>query len=142
MDFKKQIYEDNYVYGTPGITVYPEYLGGLQKLYKFIKENYEIPIKANKSKGKIIVSFAVNKIGILEDLKVKKDIGFETGNKLLETLAKTSKWYPAEYNGKKQVVYFDLEVNVKNDTVKKMLGKKIIAKIDNIELIRNTEFEH
>ncbi|WP_395066006.1 hypothetical protein [Flavobacterium sp.] len=141
-DTIKQIYEDNYVYGMPGITIYPEYAGGFQMLDKFIKENYVFPKKVDKKNGKIVVSFAVNKVGVLEDFKVKNDFGFETGNLLIEVLKKTPKWYPAELYGKRQIVYYDINLDIKNDTIDKFLGKKIIPKIDKIELIRITKFDH
>lgn len=129
-DTLRQIVEEGYVYGMPGITVYPEYAGGFIMLDKFVKENYVFPKKVNTRKGIIAVSFAVNKIGELEDFKVKNDIGFDTGNILIEVLKKTPKWYPAEFQGKKQIVYYDMELNLINDT------------IDKIELIRITKFDH
>jgi len=129
-DTLRQIDEEDYVYGMPGITVYPEYAGGFKMLDKFVKENYVFPKKVNTKKGIIAVSFAVNKIGELEDFKVKNDIGFDTGNILIEVLKKTPKWYPAEFQGKKQIVYYDMELNLINDT------------IDKIELMRITKFDH
>ena len=129
-DTIRQIVEEGYVYGMPGIAVYPEYAGGFKMLDKFVKENYVFPKKVNTKKGKIAVSFAVNKIGELEDFKVKNDIGFDTGNILIEVLKKTPKWYPAEFQGKKQIVCYDMELNLINDT------------IDKIELIRITKFDH
>jgi hypothetical protein len=129
-DTLRQIDEEDYVYGMPGITVYPEYAGGFKMLDKFVKENYVLPKKVNTKKGIIAVSFAVNKIGELEDFKVKNDIGFDTGNILIEVLKKTPKWYPAEFQGKKQIVDYDMELNVINHT------------IDKIELIRITKFDH
>ncbi|GAA4057531.1 hypothetical protein [Flavobacterium chungnamense] len=141
-DSLRQIIEADYVYGMPGITVYPEYAGGFKMLDKFVKENYIFPKKVNRKEGKIVVSFAVNKTGELEDFKVKNDIGFDAGNILIEVLKKTPKWYPAEFQGKKQIVYYDMELNLINDTIDKFLSKKIIAKIDKIELIRITKFDH
>lgn len=129
-DTLRQIVEEGYVYGMPGITVYPEYAGGFKMLDKFVKENYVFPKKVNTKEGRIAISFAVNKIGELEDFKVKNDIGFDTGKILIEVLKKTPKWYPAEFQGKKQIVYYDMELNLINDT------------IDKIELIRITKFDH
>lgn len=129
-DTLRQIVEEGYVYGMLGITVYPEYAGGFKMLDKFVKENYVFPKKVNTKEGIIAISFAVNKIGELEDFKVKNDIGFDTGNILIEVLKKTPKWYPAEFQGKKQIVYYDMELNLISDT------------IDKIELIRITKFDH
>lgn len=138
----QQVYEDDYVYGMPGITVYPEYAGGFQMLDKFIKENFVFPKRFNRKVGKIVVSFAVNKVGILEDFKVKNDIDLKTGNLLIEVLKKTPKWYSAEFEGKKQIVYYDMNFDITNDTIDKFLNKKISPKIDKIELVRITQFDH
>lgn len=118
---KDTIFEDNGIYGMPGITVYPEFIGGLKKFETFIFEDYK---NSTKISDGIKVSFAVDKDGTLTDFQ---DIGkISSGNELITVLKKSPKWYPAEYNGKKQKVYFNLELK----------GGNVI------ELIRITNFEH
>jgi hypothetical protein len=50
-DSLRQIVEEDYIYGMPGITVYPEYAGGFQMLDKFVKENYT---KVNRERNKVL----------------------------------------------------------------------------------------
>ena len=97
---KEVVEEDNAIYNSAGIEVKPEYPGGLPKFYNFIKNNYQAP-EEEGLKGKVIVSFVVEKDGSLTDIKVLKDIGYGTGAEAIRVLKKCAKWTPAEQNGKK-----------------------------------------
>ncbi len=97
---KDVVEEDNTVYNSAGIEVKPEYPGGLNKFYSFIKNNYTPPDEEGL-KGKVIVSFVVEKDGSLTDIKVLKDIGYGTGTEAIRVLKKCARWTPAEQNGKK-----------------------------------------
>lgn len=97
---KEVVEEDNNVYNSAGIEVKPEYPGGLAKFYSFIKNNYQAPDEEGL-KGKVIVSFVVEKDGSLTDIKVLKDIGYGTGTEAIRVLKKCARWTPAEQNGKK-----------------------------------------
>lgn len=96
----KVVEEDNSIYNSAGIEVKPEYPGGLAKFYSFIKNNYTPPDEEGL-KGKVIVSFVVEKDGSLTDIKVLKDIGYGTGAEAIRVLKKCARWTPAEQNGKK-----------------------------------------
>jgi periplasmic protein TonB len=97
---KEVVEEDNNIYNSAGIEVKPEYPGGLAKFYNYIKNNYQAP-EEEGLKGKVVVSFVVEKDGSLTDIKVLKDIGFGTGAEAIRVLKKCAKWTPAEQNGKK-----------------------------------------
>jgi hypothetical protein len=137
-----QIIEDNFIYGMAGISVYPDYVGGMKKFYAFVKDNYKFPKKANKVNGELRASFVIEKDGSIKEVKIIKDLGNGTGAELARVLNKSAKWYPAEHNGKKQRVYFELPVFIKNDTLDRLFDKKITAKLDSIELIRITKFDN
>lgn len=139
---QSQIIEEEFITGMPGITVYPDYIGGTKKFYDFIKENYKFPKKANKINGELRASFVIEKDGRINEVEVIKDLGNGAGAELIKVLNKSAKWYPAEYNGKKQRVYFELPLLITNDTVSRLFDKKITAKIDAIELIRITKFDN
>ena len=136
------IQEDNFVYGMPGITVYPEYSGGTKKFYDFIKANYKFPKKANRINGELKASFVVEKDGSINEIKIINDLGYGSGAELIRVLSKSTKWYPAEHNGKKERVIFELLLIISNDTISRTFDKKIMAKIDSIELIRITKFNN
>jgi periplasmic protein TonB len=95
-----EVTEDNTIYNSAGIEVKPEFPGGIQKWYSFLKNNFQAPDEPGL-KGKVIVSFVVEKDGSLTDIKVLRDIGFGTGKEAERVLKKGPKWTPAEQNGKK-----------------------------------------
>ena len=92
--------EDNNIYNTAGIEVKPDFPGGLEKFYKFIGKNFQVP-EEEGLKGKIFVTFVVEKDGSLTDIKVLRDIGYGTGKEAIRVLKSCPKWNPGEQNGKK-----------------------------------------
>ena len=54
--------EDNSIYNTAGIEVKPDFPGGIEKFYKFVGKNYQVP-EEEGLKGKVFVSFVVEKDG-------------------------------------------------------------------------------
>ena len=95
--------EDTTIYNSAGIEVQPEFIGGNAKLYSFIGENFEYSedMKENELRGKVIVSFVVEKDGSLSNLKVIRSIGYGTDNEAMRVVTKMPKWLPGEQNGKK-----------------------------------------
>jgi len=134
--------KDDFIYGMPGITIYPEYAGGTKKFKDFIKANYKFTKNSNRINGRLKASFVIEKNGDINDIKIIDDLGYGSGEALISVLSKSSKWYPAEYNGKKQQFHFELLLLLSNDTISRMFDKKITAKIDSVELIRITKFDH
>lgn len=134
--------KDDFIYGMPGITVYPEYIGGAKKFTDFIKANYKFPKNANKINGRLRASFDIEKDGNINEIKIIDNLGSGSGEELVKVLSKSPKWYPAEYNGKKQQFRFELLLVISNETISTMFAKKVTAKIDSVELIRITKFDH
>ncbi len=92
--------DPNQLFNSAGVEVKPEYPGGIAKFYQFVKNNYVAPDEPGL-KGKVTVSFTVEKDGSLTDIRVLKDIGYGTGKEAERVLRKGPKWSPAEQNGKK-----------------------------------------
>ena len=105
--------EDNKVYGTVGIEVIPEFPGGMEKFYKFVGNNYQTP-EEEGLKGKVYVTFVVEKDGSLTDIKVIRDIGYGTGKEAIRVLNKCPKWTPGEQNGKKVRVLYSLPITIQS----------------------------
>jgi protein TonB len=103
--------EDNTVYNTAGIEVKPDFPGGIQKFYDFVGKNYQTP-EEEGLKGKVFVSFVVEKDGSLTDIKVLRDIGYGTGKEAIRVLNKCPKWTPGEQNGKKVRCTYSLPINI------------------------------
>lgn len=105
--------EDNNIYNTAGIEVKPDFPGGLAKFGKFIAANYRTPDEEGL-KGKVYVTFVVEKDGSLTDIKVIRDIGFGTGKEAIRVLKSAPRWIPGEQNGKKVRVLFSLPINIQS----------------------------
>jgi protein TonB len=105
--------EDNSIYNTAGIEVKPDFPGGMEKFYKFVGKNYQVP-EEEGLKGKVFVSFVVEKDGSLTDIKVIRDIGYGTGKEAIRVLRSCPKWNPGEQNGKKVRVLYSLPINIQS----------------------------
>jgi len=105
--------DDNQIYNTAGIEVKPDFPGGLEKFYKFIGKNFQVP-EEDGLKGKIFVTFVVEKDGSLTDIKVLRDIGYGTGKEAIRVLKSCPKWNPGEQNGKKVRVLYSLPISIQS----------------------------
>jgi len=110
---KDVIAEDNNIYNTAGIEVKPEFPGGIDKFYKYVGKNYQVP-EEEGLKGKVFVSFVVEKDGSLTDIKVIRDIGYGTGKEAIRVLKASPRWNPGEQNGKKVRVLYSLPINIQS----------------------------
>lgn len=102
---------DDQVYSTAGIEVKPDFPGGMDKFYSFVGKNYRTP-EEEGLKGKVYVSFVVEKDGSLTDIKVLRDIGYGTGKEAIRVLQKSPKWNPGIQNGKPVRVQYSLPITI------------------------------
>ena len=86
--------------------------GGLNEFYKYINANFRIPNVSNFPGGKIIVEFTIKIDGSLGDIKIKKDIGYGTGDQIKKILKNSPKWTPAVKNGEPVETTFTLPIKV------------------------------
>jgi protein TonB len=110
---KDVVEEDNNIYNTAGIELKPDFPGGMAKFYKYIGQNYQVP-EEEGLKGKVFVSFVVEKDGSLTDIKVIRDIGYGTGKEAVRVLRSCPKWNPGEQNGKKVRVLYSLPISIES----------------------------
>jgi protein TonB len=108
---KDVVEDDNKLYNMAGIEVKPEFPGGIKKFYDFVANNYKAPDEEGL-KGRVFVSFVVEKDGSLTDIKVIRDIGYGTGNEAIRVLRRSPKWTPAEQNGRKVRCTYQLPINI------------------------------
>jgi protein TonB len=107
------IAEDTSVHSLAGIEQKPEFPGGIEKFYAFVGKNYQPP-EEEGLKGKVYVTFVVEKDGSLTDIKVIRDIGYGTGKEAIRVLKKCPKWLPGEQNGKKVRVLYSLPITIQS----------------------------
>ncbi len=101
------------LYSSAGVEVKPEFPGGIDKWYSFLRSNFNPPDEPGL-KGKVMVSFVVERDGSLTDIKVLRDIGFGSGKEAERVLRKGPKWSPAEQNGKKVRCTFVQTFSIEN----------------------------
>nr|WP_051590591.1 energy transducer TonB [Flavobacterium daejeonense] len=106
---------DDALYSTTGIEVKPTFPGGINEFYQFIGKNFQTP-KVEGLKGKIYITFVIEKDGSVMDIKILRDIGYGTGEEAVRVLKECPKWNPGIQNGKVVRVLYSLPINI--NTVK------------------------
>ena len=89
---------DENVIDSKSIELDPEYPGGITNFRKYIAKNFRVP-EVEGLKGKIIVSFIVEKDGSLSQIKVLNDIGYGTADEIKRVLKECPKWKPGTQRG-------------------------------------------
>ena len=114
-DSKNQFVQkgENEVYNTAGITEKPDFPGGIMEFYKFVGTNFKTPEQPNL-KGKVYITFIVEKDGSLSDIKNIRDIGFGTGDEAIRVLKICPKWIPGKMNGVPVRVMYSLPITIQS----------------------------
>ncbi|QBN20604.1 DUF2059 domain-containing protein [Flavobacterium nackdongense] len=102
---------DNTVYNTAGIDVKPDFPGGIDEFTRFVAKNFNPPNVAGL-KGKVFVTFVIEKDGSLTDIKILRDLGYGTGKEAVRVLELSPKWIPGEQNGQKVRCTFSLPISI------------------------------
>ena len=91
----------------------PEFPGGMEALYKFLRDNIKYPQLArdNNITGRVYVTFVVEKDGSIANPRVLKDIGGGCGQEAIRVVKSMPKWTPGKQRGKAVRVQFNLPVN-------------------------------
>lgn len=89
-------------------------VGGLEEFYNFIGQNYVYPKEAQlaKVKGRVLISFVIERDGTVTDIKILRDLGYGTGEAAVKMLEKSPKWKPGIQKGKPVRVQFTLPLQV------------------------------
>ena len=101
------------------------YPGGLDALMEFLAKNIQYPEKAKKMgvKGRVFVTFIVEKDGSISDIKVLRDIGYGCGEEVIRVIKLMPKWKPAKQRGKAVRQQFNLPVSFNLDKEDKQENK-------------------
>ncbi len=82
--------------------IYPAYQGGNDSLLNYLHHNIKYPQTAvdHSIQGTVYVSFYVDTLGVISDLKIQKGIGYGCDEEVLEVMKKcTKRWTPASVDG-------------------------------------------
>jgi hypothetical protein len=92
----------------------PQFEGGISKFYEFIEKNIIIPqeIIDTKGKGKVFVSFIIEKNGKLTGVKVLRDMGHGTKEEIERLITISPYWIPAIYEDKKVRCRYTIPITI------------------------------
>lgn len=103
--------DENAVYNSAEITEKPEFQGGMELFYKFVGTNYRAPEKEGL-KGKVYITFIVEKDGSITDVKSLRDIGYGTGEEAIRVLGICPKWTPGKINDEPVRTLYSLPITI------------------------------
>ncbi|QEE49300.1 energy transducer TonB [Flavobacterium alkalisoli] len=105
--------EDNAVYNTAGLQVQPEYPGGMDSFYNYVKNNFNPPEVDRDMTVKVFVQFVIEKDGSMTNIKVLRDPGYGMGKEAIRVLkSMKKKWQPGVQNGKNVRASFTLPITM------------------------------
>jgi TonB family protein len=90
----------------------PEFPGGINGLMKYLSNNIEYPLYAEKNgiSGRVIVQFIINKQGYVRNVRVIKGIGGGCDAEAIRVVTIMPRWKPGIQKGKFVSVYFTLPI--------------------------------
>lgn len=109
---ESQNVDKNKVYNIDAVNAKPEFEGGLKKFQKFISNNMRYPDEELQVKGTVEVNYIVEKDGTLSNIKVTKDVGYDTGAEAIRVLKKSPKWIPGTHNHRLVRVLYYLSIPI------------------------------
>ena len=92
----------------------PEFPGGQQALFKYLRENVKYPVIAQENgiQGRVICQFVVNKDGSIVDVEVVRSGGDASLDKeAVRVIKSMPKWKPGKQRGKAVRVKYTVPVN-------------------------------
>jgi len=91
---------------------FPEFPGGLDKVRRFIELTVNYPVQAVKQKinGVVLISFDVNKTGLVDNIKVEKGIHPMLDDEAVKAVMKMPPWKPGVRHGRPVIVKFVIPV--------------------------------
>ena len=91
----------------------PEYPGGMQALFEFLKENIKYPEDAQKQKveGRVIATFVVETDGSISNIEVVKHAFPSLDNEAVRVIQAMPNWTPGKQGGKVVRVKYTIPIN-------------------------------
>ncbi|WP_316830749.1 energy transducer TonB [Pedobacter aquatilis] len=101
------------IYDFVSVDKVPEYPGGIKKFYEYLGQNIKYPAvaKANKTSGKVFLTFVVEESGSLTNVEVTRGLSKETDAEALRVFKASPKWKPGIVKGKPVRVKYNINVN-------------------------------
>lgn len=107
--------DDENKYKYTALCVDPEYVGGMQELMNYLKNNIRYPRAAVRKniQGRVYIEFFVNDLGDVYGAFVKRGVHSALDGEALRVVERMPKWKPALVRGQVAKAKFILPVNFK-----------------------------
>lgn len=99
------------------VEVMPEFPGGTKKLMSYLGNNIKYPEKAKKDgvKGRVFITFVVEKDGSIGDVKLLRGIGAGCDEEAMRVIESMPNWKPGMTEGKPVRVQYNLPIKFQLD---------------------------
>jgi protein TonB len=106
------VVEDTEVYDVVTIETQPNFPGGMDKFYAYLRKSVKYPPMAaeRNTQGKVFLSFVVEKNGELTDIKVDRALGDGTDEEAIRVLKASPRWTPGIQNGRAVRVKYNIPI--------------------------------
>ena len=91
----------------------PEFPGGMDSLFSFIRKNLKYPSLDQCFQGRVVIRFVVTKEGTVKQPKIIKGIVPEADEEALRVVRLMPDWIPGKRNGEAVNVYYMVSVSFK-----------------------------
>lgn len=109
----KSIDKNGKTYNYTEAEVAPEPKNGIMDFYKFIAKNYKIPNYLPKGvRGKVYITFVVNKDGKIVEPRILKDLGFGTGQEAERVITAYDGFTSGEQRGQKVRCTYSIPISI------------------------------
>ncbi len=90
----------------------PEFPGGFQALYNYLRSNVQMPLEAIKAKitDRVIISFIVEPDGLLTDFQFVRSWGYGCDEEAMRVVRAMPRWKPGSQSGRLVRVKYRLPV--------------------------------
>jgi len=104
---------ESVIFSIDAIETSPEFPGGQEAFVKFLRKNLRYPGMAAEAgiQGKVIVSFVIERNGVLSNIKVIRGIGSGCNEEAIRVLSKSPQWKPGIHNNQNVRVAYTLPIN-------------------------------
>lgn len=105
--------DDNKIYDFVSIETQPNFPGGFEYFYAYLKKEVKYPAEAvkNNVQGKVFLSFVVEMDGSLTNIKVERRLGSGTDEEAVRVLEESPKWIPGMQNGRPVRVKYNIPIS-------------------------------
>lgn len=90
----------------------PEYIGGQNEMFRYIKENLKYPEEAleEEREAKVYVKFVVDENGIITNVSSVRLAGYGFDEEAIRVVESMPEWKPGKQNGKAVKVHFQIPI--------------------------------